>query len=801
MSEIAERTESVKSGGETMTFPGFVKVCATRWKWFVLSLAVCLGLGILYIMRQEPVFQRSEQLLIKNQQSNGSISGMSAFSSLGLFSSNSNVQNELIAITSPALMAEVIERMKLTMDYVGQSGLHPQTLYGTGLPIEVTIPEIGKREAASMECVLHPDGTVVLNRFKKYSGGEKEKFNEEISTKVGATVKTPIGMVGIAVNPAYQGAGLKKPLKMVISKSDFQSTIERYTGEVTGTLVDDFADVIELTIKDTNVERAEAILNEIVVVYNKDYLDDKNQVAKATSAFIDERLGIIERELGEVDTEIADYSTSIGTYSLSEQGKAMAEKGYEYEAKIVELSTQLQLARYIKDYLASPGNRYNILPVNTATQNPEVESQVNQYNEMLIQRNSLAANSSDQNPIVKDYDSQLEGMRKAIDMGLANHIRLLDESLKSSQKEYDKAMGVVRSTSTQTLPLLSGVRQQKVKENLYLYLLEKKEENELSKKFTADNTRVITPPMGSYRPVSPKKMIILGFSFLMGLALPMLMVYFYVIGDTKVRSRKDLDSLQLPFAGEIPQIGKSRLPSKGAVNKRLNLKDEKPPLGVVEEGKRDVVNEAFRVVRSNIEFMTRGSDSPEALMITSFNPGSGKSFIAYNLGLSFALKKKRVLLIDCDLRHGSSSMHVGMPHRGLTDYLSGAVNGWKDLTVESPMNSEMEILPIGKVPPNPAELLENGRLSDLVKEAKKEYDYVLLDCPPVNIVVDTQIVGRLADATLFVVRAGLLEKGALAELAMLYGENKFKRISVVLNGTDESHSRYYSYGNYQHLEG
>ncbi|MDE6772977.1 MAG: CpsD/CapB family tyrosine-protein kinase, partial [Muribaculaceae bacterium] len=227
------------------------------------------------------------------------------------------------------------------------------------------------------------------------------------------------------------------------------------------------------------------------------------------------------------------------------------------------------------------------------------------------------------------------------------------------------------------------------------------------------------------------------------------------------------------------------------------LKDEKAPMAVVEEGKRDVVNEAFRVIRSNIDFMAGRNQGSHVIMFTSFNPGSGKSFISYNLALSFALKQKRVLLIDCDLRHGSSSMYVGMPKKGITDYLSGHTDAWQQLLSASPANSNLSIMPIGKIPPNPAELLEGERLRSLIEDARKEYDYVFLDCPPVNIVVDTQIVAPYADATMFVVRAGLLEKSAIPELNELYDEKRFRNIALILNGTDTAHSRYYTYGNYQ----
>lgn len=782
---------------DPLTLRDFIRTSLSKWVWFVGSLVICLGLAVLYIKCQEPVFQRSEQILIKSQDSNSGISSISnSFTSLGLFSNNSNVMNELISITSPAVMADVVNKLDLRMNYVSKNGLRDLTLYGETLPFIAVLPEIGVQESGSFRCELSPDGNIRLWDFKKFSGEDELKDNSEISAAIGKTVATPIGKVSLIKNPSYKGGALLKPLKIEISKEGMQSTIEDYCDKLTGDLADEFAEIINLSFKDVNVERAVDVLTEIVNVYNNLYLDDRNKVSKATSAFIEERLRVIEQELGSVDSNIANYRSATGAYSFYEQGKQMLEKSGEYEDAVVKLGTDLELAKSLQAYFNDSSNKNSVLPAGTGLENEEVELQISKYNELLLMRNALVSNSSENNPVVKEYDIQLEGFRKALRQGLANQIKMLQTNLKAAKDEQAKAFGKLKSTPTQTLPLLSEERQQKVKENLYLFLLEKREENELGQKFTADNTRVITPPTGSLKPVAPKKMIIMGGAFILGLFIPFAIVYLKLVGDTKVRSKKDLEKVQIPFAGEIPQVGKAKLKTNANSKKKINLKDEKAPISVVEDGKRDIVNEAFRVIRSNIEFMSKGKTEAQVIMLTSFNPGSGKSFISYNLALTFALKKKRVLVIDCDLRHGSSSMYVGLPSKGLSNYLIGQTQDWQNLVMKSPGHSNLDILPIGKMPPNPAELLEEGRLGTLIEEAKRDYDYIFLDCPPVNIVVDTQIVGRYADSTLFVVRAGLLDKNALSELDSFYNEHKFKHMSLILNGTDSEHSRYYTYGNY-----
>lgn len=784
---------------ENFSFQEFLHTCLSKWKWFLLSLVGFVGLAMLYVMTREPVYERSEQILIKNQESGGGIGDMSsAFSTLGLFSSNSSVNNELISITSPAITYEVVRILNLDMNYVKEGGMHPVTLYGKTLPVNIRLLDIGLQQGASLKCRLAPDGSAVFYDFRCTTEDGEKKFKEEVKVgKIGEVVATPLGKIQVALNPKYDNAPRKDEWDIKITKMPMQVAVEAYGKKVAGDLVDEYAEVIELVIRDVNVERAVDVLNEIVKVYNNNYIEDKNKIAKATSAFIDERLSVIQKELGEVDHSIADYTSSLGTLDLMAKGQVDMEKEEQYQERLVALTNQLQMADYLHEFLSSGDNKFRILPMNTGVDSPELEAQIGIYNELLITRNNLADQSSVSNPLVQEYDSQLTNMRGAIEMGLNNQISRYKTNIKSLKSQQAEVRGSLKSSPGQALPLISEQRQQKVKENLYLYLLEKREENELTQKFTADNTRIITPPMGSLKPVSPKKMLMLILGLLLGFGVPLVWIYLKLSNDTKVRSKKDLERVKMPFAGEIPQVGKQKLPPTGAVARFGKKKKETAPMAVVEEGKRDVVNEAFRVIRSNIEFMSGKNEKGEVILLTSFNPGSGKSFISYNLGLSFALKKKRVLLIDCDLRHGSSSMYVNMPGKGVTNFLNGSESDWEKLAITSPANPYLKILPVGKMPPNPAELLENDNFRKMIEEARSEYDYILLDCPPVNIVVDAQIVGKYADRTLFIVRAGLLDRSALPELNEFQDEHKFNKMSLILNGTEATKSRYYTYGTYQ----
>lgn len=804
MEQYQNKSHNTKEEVSDFNIKEFIKICLNKWWWFAICTAFAVGIALFYVYRKQPEYKRYEQILVNEQDSNtGGIGDISkSFSSLGLFSKNSNVYNELLTITSPAIMYQVADSLQLDMNYLQKDGLRAKTLYGANLPFRVDMLDIERQGGAGFRMKLEPDGSMEFFKFWLYTPDGIKKFKDVINAPAKKEIiETPIGRIQFSPNAKYIPESTQETKTIYVGKMAMQNTVELFCKKLSGDLADEDADVIELTIEDTSVERAVDILNYVLMVYNQNWIDDKNKMAVATSKFIDERLAVIQTELGDIDQSLALEMKKTGIPDVKTAIMANMEVGARLEEELLSASNELSVAKYMQEFLGNPSNTNSVLPVNLGIKAEDLGTQIITYNELLLTRNNVANSSSENNPLVINYDTQLEHMRNAIVKSVDNRVKVLQGIVKSLQAEKSSKLNQLASTPEHTLPMLQEGRQQEVKQALYLFLLQKREENELTQKFSADNVKVITPPIGPLKPVSPKKGLIIIIGVILGLGVPFVLVYFLESINTTVRNKKDLESLLMPFAGEIPQVGKKnnlkKLAEKNPIKK--NSKDEKPPMSVVEAGKRDVVNEAFRVIRGNLDFMSGKSGKTEAIMITSFNPGSGKSFITYNLGLSFCLKNKKVLIVDCDLRHGSSSMYVGMPKKGLSDYLSGSDNNWNSMLVKSPATPNLEIMPIGKVPPNPAELLEDGRLGTLIEEAKKEFDLIFLDCPPVNIVVDTQIVAPYADRTLFVVRAGLLERSALKELNEFYQEKKFPTMSVILNGTEAIHSRYYTYGNYQNL--
>lgn len=788
---------------ESFSLRNFLTLCLGFWKWFVLSVIVCVGIGLFYIYTRQPVFERSEEILIKDADSGGGIGDISnAFSSLGLFSSSPQVYNELISLTSPAVMFEVVERLNLTMNYNMRKGLKTRTLYGTSLPIVIEFPDLTDKDNVGLKIKIEPDGTYNILKMYNFTPAGKVKYKDEVSGVVdGSPVSSPLGTIVVKRNEYYipNPTVDEDEIEMDVFKQSLQLSVEKYNSMLKGDLTDQDADVINLSIKDTSIERADDILNMVVAVYNERWIEDNNKMAVATSKFITDRLALIEKELGEVDNVIAQQKSEMKLPDIEEAAKGFMAEDFKMNEELRATSNMLAMTTYLKEYLQNPENAYNILPLNTGTDNPVLEQQISNYNQLLLALETLKENSSEQNPVVLDMKKKVDGTRMGILRSIDSHIANLKNAIDNINKAQNSTQKVLSGTPKQALALLSVERQQLVMQELYLFLLQKREENELSQAFTADNTRVITPPFGKQAPVSPKKGLLLIISIILGFGIPAGLLLMLEAMNTKIRSKKDIEQLPVPFAGEVPHIGGGKSLLSLFKSKKQKRKIIDKPRIVVSEGKRDVPNEAFRVIRSNLDFMI-GKNSNAVIALTSFNPGSGKSFIAYNLGASFALKGKKVLIIDGDLRHGSISAYVHSPRKGLSTYLTGDAADWNNLVVESNDIKNLYVLPIGHRPPNPAELLDSGLLGQLIQQAKAEYDIVLIDCPPVNIVVDTQIINQYVSRTVFVVRAGLLEKKALKDLMSLVDDKKLKNITILLNGTKTEFSTYHTYGNYEAID-
>lgn len=779
-------------------------LCLTQWRWFILSLVVTCGIAIFYNLTTPNVYQRTASLMIKDESKAQGIGGdvASMFSDMGMGNMKSNVNNELIAIQSPAVLLETGKRLKLDVDYAIDGRFHKEALYGADLPVAVDFVGFTDEQSGSFKLQLKGDGSYVISKLK---GVTRDNLpvddSDEITGRIGQIIRTPLGKIKVDKAPAFTQfvSGEDEPV-LYVSRSNVYAMTDRIKGSLSASLSDVKSTVIDLTYKDVLAKRAEDVINTVITVYRKNWLEDKNQMTISTSHFITERLGVIERELGDVDKNISAFKSSNLLPDVEAAAQQYMQKSTEVDKQIMDLNSRLAIAQYIRNYLTGKVGKNQLLPSNTGIESPGIEQQITEYNKSQLERNNIVANSSEQNPLVADYDQSLASMRKSISASLDNFVVTLKTQLGTLQANEAATTSQIASNPNQAKYLQTVGRQQKVKEALYLFLLQKREENELSKAFTAYNTRVITPPTGDLNPVAPVRRKIMLIAFVLGLLIPVVVIYIREKANSTVRGRKDLKKLIVPFLGEIPYYVSRK--NRPTLKQRIRFwkKPKEVCQIVVKAGKRNIVNEAFRVLRTNFEFTIGTHPEQNVIVFTSFNPGSGKSHLAANMAMSLAIKKKKVLLIDGDLRHGSTSMLVGSPGEGLSDYLNGRIADIHDILhkgEESGLVKYFDVIPIGTIPPNPTELLSTPLLEQMIRQMRQEYDYVFIDCPPIEVVADTPIYEQFADRTIFVVRAGLMERSMLPEIDALYKEKKFKNMTLILNATKARGGRYgshYGYG-------
>lgn len=746
----------------------------SKWYWFALSLFITIALVIIYLLITPPIYTRTASILVKDNSKSGASAGsMAEFDDLGIFRSNTNVNNELITLKSPSLMEDVVTRLDLDKRYISRRGLRKIDLY-KNTPVLVTLKNPGEH-TLQFDMALQPHGKVRLSNFVR-SG---EVFNEEIEGTLSDTISTPAGVLMITPTLFYDRDRGYTDIRFI--KSNRKSVVNGYSSALQALLGSKDATVISLSIKDQSPRRAEDVLNTLIAVYNENWMKDKNQIAISTSRFISERLNVIEGELGNVDEDISSYKSEnilpdVGAVS----GMYLTELA-ENKRELLELNNRLSIVENIRRNLSGKSGD-QLLPANSDLNHPPLERQISEYNSLVLQRNSLLSNSSERNPLVIDMNQSLAEMSRTIISSVDNLIASLNTQIDNVKRQEARVTGQIASNPNQARYLLSVERQQKVKEELYLYLLQKREENELSQAFTAYNTRIIAPPYGSLSPTEPRRAFLLLIALLAGTLFPLVIFVVKERTDTTVRGRKDLEGMTVPFIGEIPLYHKRK--------SKFPREKEDTPVILVKEKNRNVINEAFRVVRTNLEFMTKKETRAKVIMLTSMNPYSGKTFITMNLAASFTVKGKKVLAIDLDMRRALLSTYIQSPKPGIADYLGHQTEDWKSIIVKGEGPADPDVFPVGTIPPNPAELLFDERLEQMLMELRTEYDYIFIDCPPVEIVADTSIINKQVDMTLFIVRAGLLDRSLLPEIENFYTSGKLRNMSLILNGTIPANARY-----------
>ena len=743
-----------------------------NWYWFAVSLTVCMGTAWYLLQKATPVYVRTVSVLIKDKGNSSRVGAEAmAFQEVSGMNFSANMATEIAMFRTERLNLEVVRRLNLTTSYLEKEGLHLRDLYGES-PVEVTFDSLSNK-TGSFTLTPMQNGKV---RLADFSSGE-----ESIEVNLEKPVNTPIGRIEVHPTAQYKKFG-QHPI--VVNHASEKAVAAAYAGKISAEVLNKEASIVNLSLTDASAKKAEDYLTTLVEVYKEDMINDKNRLALDTERFINERLAVLELDLGNVENVLATFKQENKMTDVMAEAGLATGRVTQYEDEGYALESQLQLVKFIRNYLTDPKKSGELIPSNTGVADVNVESQIGEYNKLLLERDKMLKDGGLENPVVKDLSESLELTRKAI-------VRTVDNTIASLNIKLDKVRDLEKRSAQRlsAVPqhekyMLNVERQQKVKGQLYVYLLQKREENALTRSLTESNARLIEGAKGPSGPVSPKAMSYYMAGMLAGVGLPLVVLVLMVLLDNKIYSRKDLEEgSSLPFAGDIPFAKTSR----GQDNRDI----------VVTADGKDMVTEAFRLLRTNLSFMTGAKQQHKVFMATSMNPDAGKTFVLSNLAVITAFAGKRVLLIDLDIRKGSlTRVFKGRKMQGVTHYLSGQVDNVQDLIHAVPEYPGLDIIYRGVMPPNPAELLMSERLDELLEYVKPLYDVVLLDSVPVGLVADAAIVNRLVDRTLFVARAGVLDKRQLPDVEQINREGKMKQAALILNGVKERHTGYGYYGYY-----
>lgn len=743
-----------------------------HWKWFVIGVFLALGVAYIYLRYTIPTYSATASILIKDNKKAGLSAELEAFKDLGIVGGGSlnNTDNEIEILKSRKVIGNVVDSLQLDIEYAVEGRVITSEVYNGDSPIKFHFQK--KDSLLNLKDSLFKVRVVDNHHFDFMSiSGEKiasHQFNETIESKLGVfrleknTIKNIFEKeIIVHLKPKYQ-------------------VIDAYRKKISISPVNKNSSVLILSLQDPVREKAEDILDELVKQYNLDAINDKNQVSEKTIEFINVRLKTVGQELAVIDDQAKKFKDTKEFTGLPVEAQIALEGLKETNTSIIETQIQLSQAKWIEEKLNNEASQFEVLPVSLGFESQSVTTSIEKYNQLILQRNKSKVNAGAKNPVLIQLESQIESSRSSLLRSLNNITKSLTLQLTELKNEASKVLSKVRSIPENERGFLDIARQQEIYATLYSYLLQKKEETDISLAVTVPNAKIIDVAYSSHLPVSPKKKIIYLAALLLGLLIPFVIIYILDLLDTKVHNKQDIENeLSVPFMGDIPKTeGKEKI--------------------VVGTSERSSVAEAFRLIRTNLDFMLASNrKESKSIFITSTTSGEGKSFISINLAATLALSGKKVLLMGMDLRAPKVTEYLGIPDKkGITNYITDESMILEDIIFSLPEIKGLDIISSGAVPPNPAELLMTKRIENLFTIVKSEYDIVIVDTAPVNLVTDTLLLSKYADMFMYVVRANYLDKRLLAVPQSLYNEKRLPNMAIVLNDTDPKRSYGYGYGGY-----
>lgn len=771
----------------SFNFQKLYTIFILNWKWFVLSIIICLGCSYLYLRYKSPVYATSAKLLIKDDSNNKSASAKDAISGMvdfGIISSNYGVDNEIEILNTRTLAAEAVRDLKLYTSYWKKGRVKSVILY-KNQPINVDV------DAAHLEKLNAPISMSIERDENKYIVKGKYYVSVDENTVEGpfkfektlagfpATIGTKAGTLYFTNGKTRMKDG--DVMKVVIVSPMMMAA--QYSSALSLEQTSKTSTTLNMQLNDRNIQRGIDYLRQLVICYNRQANEDKNEIAIRTEAFVNDRLEKINSELNSTEGQLENYKKRNRLVELKVDAKESVTNLSSYEQKLNEAATQISLINSLIQFAERPGNKYQVLPSNIGLRDEASISLINDYNKVALERNRLLRTASESSPVVEELTSQLKDMNSSIRMALSQAKRNLEIQRNAVASQYGQYNQEVSRTPEQERILTQIGRQQEVKSGLYLVLLQKREENSISLAATADKGKLVELPQYVGK-VSPKTNIILLLGLILGIAIPSLVLYLLQFFRYRIEGHDDVESLT-----DIPIIADVAVANEAAKT-RADI--------VVHENENNQMEEIFRSMRTNLQFMMKPED--KVVMFTSSTSGEGKTFNAANLAISFALLGKKVVLVGLDIRKPrlAELFEIDNHHTGITKLLVKDDPTWNDVQKEilpSEINKNLDLLMAGPIPPNPGEIVTRPSLEKVLNLLKENYDYILVDTAPVGLVTDTLQIGKLVDATVFMCRADYTPKAAFNAINMFKAEKKLKNMAIVINGIDMSKNKYgYYYG-------
>lgn len=755
-----------------------------HWLYILICLIIAISIGFIYLRYADNAYSATATIKIQDEKEANKLPSLEDISGAGLFKSSADdIIDEIEVIKSRTLIENVVNNLNLNVKCFVKGQIKEQEIYKNP-PIKIlffdSIPLINKRKGAIFVKVKSPSEFILFNDTSSSIMSERDESQGSIHS-FGERIKSPIGDITLTPNIEDNAPNIGSLYKITLSTlssviSYYQRAIEISTTKNSR--------ILKLGLKDSDPKKAIDVLNELIKQYDQDILKDKEQVVKVTSDFINKRLEQLSEELGEVETNAELIEKQNSLVALNSQADINLQTKKQLENQIATTATDIEMISYLEEEINDENKISDMLPANIGIGDGNTAVIIKSHNELVAQRDKLLKNSSEKNPVVVQLNNQIKGLKQNLQNSLATIKKTSQLTLNNLQNESNRVKGQLYVAPSKARTLRGIQRQQSIKESLYLYLLEKREESAIRLGMYTSTAKRIDSAYSSYMPVAPNVMFVYLACILFGLGIPIGFIYIYNMLDTKVHSKKDvLQILEIPYLGEIPKTSKKQ--------KLIKKVDYSPKA------------EAFRILRSNIDFLLKDlTKDQKRLFVTSTKAQEGKSHTSTNLASSISFSEKSVLLIEMDIRVPKILDYLGVkekPNIGLTDYIADKTIKPQEIVVKHPDNDFLDIIPSGTIPPNPSELLMSERVTQLFKHFENKYEYIVADTSAVGLVSDTLLISHFADLFIYVVSADNVDKRKLANLAQpLYDNNRLPKMTLLLNGVKSGKKGYgygYGYGN------